>query len=156
MARNRNGAFDNGKETKLGMAKCKKTLNGTLSNHRHPPIQQPIKTTTLGFETASDRDISNDENNHDQQVAPQKQEEERDHKNDAESKLEGNRLFVEGKYKVALVKYEVALGVASGLETNELRSICHLNHGICFFKLEKYEDTIREFIKALKLNPKYM
>ncbi|KAK2646455.1 hypothetical protein Ddye_021650 [Dipteronia dyeriana] len=124
--------------------------------------------TSDGFETASERDVTDDENDHDHdwQVAPQKQEEV-DHKNYAESiqralseandaKLEANRLFVEGKYEEALVKYEVALGVASGPETNELRSVCHSNRGICFFKLEKYEDTIRECTKALELNPTYM
>ncbi|KAK4858553.1 hypothetical protein QYF36_018296 [Acer negundo] len=55
-----------------------------------------------------------------------------------------SRLFVEGKY-------EVALGVASGPETNELRSVRHSNHRICFFKLEKYEDAVRECTKALEL-----
>ncbi|KAL5773009.1 hypothetical protein ACOSP7_012625 [Xanthoceras sorbifolium] len=123
-----------------------------------------------GFETASERDVSDDENDydhaHDQQVAPQKLEEQ-DHKNEAESiqralseandaKLEGNRLFGEGKFEEALAKYELALGVVPGPETTELRSVCHSNRAICFFKLGKYEDTIKECTKALELNPTYM
>lgn len=52
-----------------------------------------------------------------------------------DNKLEGNRLFGEGKYEEALLKYELALGVGTAPETNELRSVCHSNRGVCFFKL---------------------
>ncbi|KAJ6296089.1 hypothetical protein OIU78_024013 [Salix suchowensis] len=38
----------------------------------------------------------------------------------------------------------------------ELRSICHSNRGVCFLKLGKFEDTIKECSKALALNPSYM
>ncbi|PKI56673.1 hypothetical protein CRG98_022923 [Punica granatum] len=38
----------------------------------------------------------------------------------------------------------------------ELRSICHANRGICFLKLGKNEDTVKECTKALELNPKYV
>ncbi|KAK4847837.1 hypothetical protein QYF36_006399 [Acer negundo] len=131
-----------------------KVIQQQEDSKRNPP--KPSSSADSTANQNGDAWIRNRQRSRHQQVAPQKQEEERDHKNDAESKLEGNRLFVEDKYDEALVKYEVVLGVASGLETNELRSICHLNHEICFFKLEKYENTIRECTKALKLNPKYM
>ncbi|KAL9442531.1 hypothetical protein AB3S75_020947 [Citrus x aurantiifolia] len=38
----------------------------------------------------------------------------------------------------------------------ELRSICHSNRGICFLKLGKFEESIKECTKALELNPTYM
>ncbi|KAJ4709462.1 tetratricopeptide repeat protein 1-like [Melia azedarach] len=159
-----------------------------------------------GFETASERDVSDGESDDDEQkqeehpIAPAKPE---DRLNDDESKqkalaeaneakLEGNKLFGEGKYEEALSQYEVALRVASvpevadvvsapektemasapertevasapekkevsmAPEVTELRSICHSNRGICFLKLGKYEESIKECTKALQLNPSYM
>ncbi|KAK9705760.1 hypothetical protein RND81_07G079700 [Saponaria officinalis] len=38
----------------------------------------------------------------------------------------------------------------------ELRSICHFNRAVCFLKLEKYDETIKECSKALELKPIYV
>jgi len=57
-----------------------------------------------------------------------------DHANEA--KLEGNKLFVDGKYEEALSQYEVALQVAPDTPSSvDIRSICHSNRGVCFLKL---------------------
>ncbi|QCE11626.1 G protein-coupled receptor [Vigna unguiculata] len=78
-----------------------------------------------------------------------------DHANEA--KLEGNKLFVDGKYEEALSQYEVALQVAPDTPSSvDIRSICHSNRGVCFLKLGKYDDTIKECTKALELNPVYV
>lgn len=74
-----------------------------------------------------------------------------------DSKLDGNRLFGDGQYEEALVRYEAALQVAPEMPSSvEIRSICHANRAICFFKLGKNEDTIKECTKALELNPNYV
>ncbi|XP_014498274.1 tetratricopeptide repeat protein 1 isoform X1 [Vigna radiata var. radiata] len=74
-----------------------------------------------------------------------------------EAKLEGNKLFVDGKYEEALSQYEVALQVAPDTPSSvEIRSICHSNRGVCFLKLGKYDNTIKECTKALELNPVYV
>ncbi|KAI8019378.1 hypothetical protein LOK49_LG04G00563 [Camellia lanceoleosa] len=53
-----------------------------------------------------------------------------------DAKLDGNRLFGDGQYEEALVRYEVALQVAPEMSSSvEIRSICHANRAICFFKL---------------------
>lgn len=73
-----------------------------------------------------------------------------------EAKVEGNKLFVDGKYEEALLQYELALQVAPDIPSSvEIRSICHSNRGVCFLKLGKYENTIKECTKALELNPVY-
>ncbi|TKY66078.1 Tetratricopeptide repeat protein 1 [Spatholobus suberectus] len=74
-----------------------------------------------------------------------------------EAKVEGNKLFVDGKYEEALSQYELALQVAPDVPLSvEIRSICHSNRGVCFLKLGKYENTIKECTKALELNPVYV
>lgn len=74
-----------------------------------------------------------------------------------EAKTEGNKLFLEGKYEEALVQYELALQVAPDMPSSvEIRSIFHSNSAVCFLKLGKYENTIKECTKALELNPTYV
>ncbi|XP_050212956.1 uncharacterized protein LOC126664554 isoform X2 [Mercurialis annua] len=148
------------------------------SSNTTPDITKIAGTTmdgndTDGFETASERDVSDNEEvvtkdqQHDQQenVRPEsdqideelKQREALEKANEA--KLEGNKLFSEGKFEEALFSYELALEVAPENEipsSAELRSNCHLNRGVCFFKLGKYEDTIKECTKALELNSSYI
>ncbi|KAL0739222.1 hypothetical protein Bca4012_015432 [Brassica carinata] len=73
-----------------------------------------------------------------------------------EAKLEGNSLFVNGLYEEALSKYQLALELVHKFpECKGLRAICHSNRGVCFLKLSKYEETIKECTKALELNPTY-
>lgn len=153
----------------------------------NPPTTNGNGDVSDGFETASERDVSDNDNGNEDEL---KQEEQPVPLDDNElslkalaeaneAKLEGNKLFGEGKYEEALLQYEVALRVASVPEraesapapemkegesasekkevaTAELRSICHSNRGICFLKLGKFEDSIKECTKALELNPTYM
>lgn len=127
-----------------------------------------------GFETASESDIVNDhqdeaENNHaGNQSVPPADHSYQDSLNDdqlkqkaledaSDAKLEGNKLFGDAQYEEALLKYDLALQLASEIpSTAELRSICHSNRATCFFKMGNYEDSIKECTKALDLNPSYM
>ncbi|KAG9442954.1 hypothetical protein H6P81_018808 [Aristolochia fimbriata] len=78
-----------------------------------------------------------------------------DQANDA--KMEGNRLFGAGQYEDALLQYTQALQVVPEMPlTTEIRSICHANSAICYLKLGRYEDTVKEATEALKLNPAYL
>ncbi|KAH7546081.1 hypothetical protein FEM48_Zijuj01G0162900 [Ziziphus jujuba var. spinosa] len=96
----------------------------------------------------------------DEQIVSQNDDEELRQKalaqaNDA--KLEGNKLYVDGQYEEALSQYELALQFAPEMASSvEIRSTCYSNRAICFLKMEKYEDTIKECTKALGLNPSYM
>lgn len=74
-----------------------------------------------------------------------------------EAKVEGNKLFGEELYEEALLKYDYAIQLAPEMSSSsEIRSICHNNRATCFFKLGKYEDTLKECSKALEINPTYM
>ncbi|KAL5539014.1 hypothetical protein UlMin_043910 [Ulmus minor] len=74
-----------------------------------------------------------------------------------DAKLEGNKLYSNGEFEEALSKYEFALHLAPEMPSSvELRSTCHSNRGICFLKLGKYEDTVKECTKAVELNPSYV
>lgn len=73
-----------------------------------------------------------------------------------EAKKEGNKLFGDGLYEDALSKYELALHFAQEFpESVDLRSICHSNRAICYLKLGKYAEAIKESTKAIELNPSY-
>ncbi|KAI5412877.1 uncharacterized protein LOC127086855 [Lathyrus oleraceus] len=74
-----------------------------------------------------------------------------------EAKVEGNKLFLDAKYEEALTQYELALQVAPDMPSSvEIRSICHANRGVCFLKMGKYDNTVKECTKALELNPTYV
>ncbi|MED6131137.1 hypothetical protein PIB30_007106 [Stylosanthes scabra] len=74
-----------------------------------------------------------------------------------EVKTEGNKFFVDGKYEEALSQYEHALQVAPEVPSSvEIRSICHVNRAVCFQKLGKYDNSVKECTKALELNPVYI
>ncbi|CAN0873397.1 Tetratricopeptide repeat protein 1 [Linum grandiflorum] len=117
-----------------------------------------------GFETASERDMSdNDDDNQEEQLQCDNvanDEEANQEKALAlanDSKLEGNRLFVDMKFEEALVQYDIALQTAADLpSSSDLRSICHSNRAVCFLKLGKYEETVKECTKALEINPSYV
>uniref|UniRef100_A0A0A9CZE8 Uncharacterized protein n=1 Tax=Arundo donax TaxID=35708 RepID=A0A0A9CZE8_ARUDO len=74
-----------------------------------------------------------------------------------DAKAEGNKLFGAGQYEEALSQYETALQIAAELESAEdICSACHSNRAVCFLKLGRYDDTIKECTKALELNPSYL
>ncbi|KAH9309118.1 hypothetical protein KI387_037029, partial [Taxus chinensis] len=73
-----------------------------------------------------------------------------------DAKAEGNQFFGAGEYEAALAQYASALEIAPDHPmANEIRSVCYANRGICYYKLGKYEETIKESTKALELNPAY-
>ncbi|TYH19880.1 hypothetical protein ES288_A05G386700v1 [Gossypium darwinii] len=125
-----------------------------------------------GFETASERDVSDNEEDDrpgDQQPPQQRGPDSyQDALNDEQlkekalaqandAKTEGNKLFGNGQYQEALLQYEVALQVTAEMPSaTEIRSICHSNRAVCFLKLVNYEETIKECNKALELNASYM
>ncbi|CAE6005208.1 unnamed protein product [Arabidopsis arenosa] len=118
-----------------------------------------------GFETASEREVSdNEEEDEIEQIQQSDKPENKDDESkqkkameDAnEAKLEGNKLFGNGVYEEALLKYELALQFAQEvLESEELRSICYSNRAICYLKLGIYAEAIEECTKAIELNPSY-
>lgn len=56
-----------------------------------------------------------------------------------EAKVEGNKLFGDGSYEEALLKYDYAIQLAPQTSSSaEIRSICHNNRATCFFKLVSY------------------
>ncbi|KAF6156369.1 hypothetical protein GIB67_031490 [Kingdonia uniflora] len=125
-------------------------------------VQQATKENE-GYETASDGEVEGEDC-----VALPKDESYEDALNDEEmkqraltqandAKSEGNKLFGAGQYEDALLQYELGLQVAPDMPSSvEVRSICHANRAICFSKLGKNEETIKECTKALELNPTYM
>ncbi|KAM7472880.1 hypothetical protein LguiA_011063 [Lonicera macranthoides] len=117
------------------------TINGDQQQQQQQQLQHSTTTTT-------DHSSSEAEDELKQKALTQA--------NDA--KLEGNKLFGDGRYEEALLRYDVALQLTPPEmpSSAELQSICHSNRATCFFKLVKYEDAIKECTKALELNPAYM
>ncbi|XP_013743844.2 tetratricopeptide repeat protein 1 isoform X2 [Brassica napus] len=138
-----------------------------------------------GFETASEREVSDNEEEEEeddrkedaienQEPQPSDNPEKKEEQVEAvavadvgsnqekaledanEAKMEGNKLFGNGLYEDALSKYELALQFAQEFpESVDLRSICHSNRAICYLKLGKYAEAIKECTKAIELNPSY-
>ncbi|XP_077222965.1 uncharacterized protein LOC143856583 [Tasmannia lanceolata] len=74
-----------------------------------------------------------------------------------DAKAEGNKLFGAGQYEDAISQYALALQFAPEMPSSlEIRSICHANSAVCYLKLGRYDDTIKECTKALELNPTYV
>jgi len=74
-----------------------------------------------------------------------------------EAKAAGNKSFVAGEYEAALAHYESALEIApDDPMANEVRSMCFTNRAVCYYKLSKYAETVKESTKALELNPAYI
>ncbi|KAK9932060.1 hypothetical protein M0R45_019311 [Rubus argutus] len=135
-----------------------------------PSSSSTNKDASDGFETASDGELgpngSDDETQHHLQVQEEQQNlsqtdelafKQKSFEQANEVKLEGNGLFGNGQYEEALSQYELALQLAPDMPSSvELRSICHSNRAICFSKLGKYEDSVKECTKALELNPSYL
>ncbi|XP_047310972.1 tetratricopeptide repeat protein 1-like [Impatiens glandulifera] len=135
-----------------------------------------------GFETASEKDLSDEDDEVVKEMEQQQQEDQQEHEasltvtNDSDkpsineneskekaladtndAKLEGNRLFKSGLYEEALVQYDLALQIAPDMPSSvEIRSNCHANRALCFSKLGKNEETVKECTKALELNPSYV
>ncbi|KAL6203166.1 hypothetical protein ACLB2K_026869 [Fragaria x ananassa] len=131
-----------------------------------PSSSSAHKDASDGFETASDGELgptdSDDESQHHfhLQEEPQNLSEAGQQKSleqANEVKLQGNGLFGNGQYEEALSQYDLALQLAPDMPSSvELRSICHSNRAICFSKLGKYEDAVKECTKAVELNPSYL
>ncbi|PIA33787.1 hypothetical protein AQUCO_04000088v1 [Aquilegia coerulea] len=140
--------------------------NGTIE--KHVESSESTEATSKEVEDYETTSEGEDDENGEEKPAPSKddlyedamtdeqlKQRSLDHASDA--KAEGNELFKSGQYEDALLKYEYALYLVSEISSSEeIRSICHANRAICYTKLGKYEDTIKECAKALELNPTYL
>uniref|UniRef100_A0A2P2JTZ4 Heat shock protein 70 n=1 Tax=Rhizophora mucronata TaxID=61149 RepID=A0A2P2JTZ4_RHIMU len=132
------------------------TSNTTLHSPSQPPPPTENSngggTDSDGFETASEREVSDDEETnatteHHKEAAAAGEAKCQDSLNDDASKqetlarandakLEGNKLFGEGKYEEALLQYETALHIVPEMPSSvDLHSICYANRAVCFMKL---------------------
>lgn len=149
--------------------KASASASKTTDSNGGPSTSNASKVPSDGYETASDGELgdSGDENQEHPDQHPELEEriatlseDEIKEKALAEAnnaKLAGNKLFGEGKYEEAILEYDRALNIAPDMPSAvELRSICHANRGVCFLKLEKYDDTIKACSKAIELNPAYV
>ncbi|KAF3327960.1 tetratricopeptide repeat protein 1 [Carex littledalei] len=120
-----------------------------------PPLKESIADSEPPGSAEDEGSGSGDECFEDALTDEQLLERAKDQANDA--KTQGKKLFSAGNYEEALSQYELALVISSEIPSSEeIRSMCHANRAICFSKLGKYEETIKECTKALELNPSYI
>ncbi|XP_028783410.1 tetratricopeptide repeat protein 1 isoform X1 [Neltuma alba] len=140
---------DDHKEASDGFETASDTELGSDAEDTHNERGQQHQDQEVGIPPGTE---SSEEASHDEELKQQKA---LAQANDA--KLEGNKLFGDARFEEALSKYELALQIAPDMPSSvEVRSICHSNRAVCFMKLGKYEDTIKECTKALELNPAYL
>ncbi|KAI9112304.1 hypothetical protein K1719_016827 [Acacia pycnantha] len=139
---------DDRKEASDGFETASDTELGSDAEDAHKEREQQHQHQELSNPPGTD---SSEEASHDEELKQKALAQAND------AKLEGNKLFVDGQFEEALSKYELALQIAPDMPSSiEVRSTCHSNRGVCFMKLGKYEDTIKECTKALELNPAYL
>lgn len=89
-----------------------------------------------------------------EETLTEEQKEER--RNDAQQlKEEGNELFRDGSYKMAIRTYSRALRTCP-LKYPKDRAIMYSNRAACKMRLEEFEDSVKDCTKALELHPHYM
>lgn len=137
--------YETASETEVGdeesVSDNNNNSNDAIEHQQHQPEEVSVASKDQSYEDTLDED-----------ELKQKLLEEMN-----EAKVEGNKLFGDGLYDEALLKYDYAIQLAPEMSSfDEIKSICHNNRATCFFKLGKYEESIKECTKALELNPKYM
>ncbi|KVH93728.1 tetratricopeptide repeat protein 1-like [Cynara cardunculus var. scolymus] len=139
--------FETASETEVGddetVSDDNNNLNDTVEHQEHQPVEVSVASNS---KDQSYEDRLNEDKLKQELIVQMN-----------EAKVEGNKLFGDGLYDEALLKYDYAIQLAPQMPSSvEIRSICHNNRATCFFKLGKYEDSIKECTKALELNPTYM
>ncbi|KAL0916486.1 hypothetical protein M5K25_014006 [Dendrobium thyrsiflorum] len=125
------------------------------STSRLKPKSSSTETAAVEHLAPEEGSASDDERFEDALTEEQLNEKALNQANNA--KAEGNKLFGSGRYDEALSQYEFALQIASEIPSSqEVCSMCHANRAVCFSKLGKYDDAIKESNKALELNPSYV
>ncbi|GAB5370561.1 hypothetical protein AAMO2058_001503500 [Amorphochlora amoebiformis] len=72
-----------------------------------------------------------------------------------EAKMEGNKLFKEGKIDLALGKYDRAILLCPETNTESLAAF-HCNSAACHGKLERWELAVKSCSEAIKAKPDYV
>jgi DnaJ family protein C protein 7 len=67
----------------------------------------------------------------------------------AMARSSGNALFSSGKFKEARRAYR------EGLKYDNSNSVLYCNRAICWFKLKRWEKSVKECNKALSIRPNY-
>ncbi|RCV42406.1 hypothetical protein SEVIR_9G212800v4 [Setaria viridis] len=128
---------------------------GEAARPSSPPAPEEQAAAAAGGEAPRAEEGEEEDAFEDALTDEQLREKARSQANDA--KAEGNKLFSAGQYEEALSQYEMALQIAAELESAEdIRSACHSNRAVCFLKMGKHDETIKECTKALELNPSYL
>ncbi|CAH8392700.1 unnamed protein product [Eruca vesicaria subsp. sativa] len=70
----------------------------------------------------------------------------------SEARAEGNKLFGDGRYEDALSKYELYSFL---MNLQSLGRPAIQTELICYLKLGKHAETVKECTKAIELNPNY-